>query len=89
MALVNSYTFSHRFSDDREVRGYSSYQDISHQSNATHTLALMRDFHGFMLGCGHQPAVVVEAMITLAEEFGQTHCNYEGRLQWTAPSELD
>lgn len=89
MALVNSYSFSHKFSDDREVTGYSSYQDIVHQSNAVDTLALVRDFHGFLLGCGHHPAAVVDSMIAVAEEYGQSHCKHEGTLQWTAPSELD
>ena len=70
MATVNSYSFSHKFSDDREVTGYSSYQDIVHQSNAIETLALVRDLHGFLLGCGHHPVAVVEAMITVAEEYG-------------------
>jgi hypothetical protein len=89
MAIVNSYSFSHKFSDDREVMGYSSYQDIVYQSNASDTLALMRDFHGFLLGCGHHPVAVVEAMITVAEEYGQSHCKHEGSLVWKETEDSD
>jgi hypothetical protein len=77
MAFVNSYSFSHRFSDDREVAGFSSWQEIVHQSNAGDSLALVRDFYGFALGCGHAPQTIVDVFIQLAEEYSQAHCGYD------------
>ena len=82
MAFVNSYSFSHRFSDDREVEGYSSWQEIVHQTNATNALALVRDFYGFAAGCGFAPSSMVAAFIAAAEEVGQAHCDMRGVLAW-------
>lgn len=82
MAFVNSYSFSHRFTDEREVTGYSSWQEIVHQTNATHACALVRDFYGFAMGCGFAPSSMIEAFMTIAEEYGQAHCDMKGFLVW-------
>lgn len=89
MAFVNSYSFSHGFSDDREVDGYSSWQEIVHQTNATNALALMRDFYGFALGCGFAPSSMVIALMTVAEEMGQAHCDMQGSLVWKEREDSD
>ena len=89
MAFVNSYSFSHRFSDDREVDGYSSWQEIVHQTNATNALALVRDFYGFAAGCGFAPSSMVIALMTVAEEMGQAHCDMRGSLVWKEAEDSD
>jgi hypothetical protein len=82
MAFVNSYSFSHRFSDDAAPVGYSSYQEIIHQSNADSAATLTREFYCFALACGFAPQSVVGSFIDLAEEYGQAHCDLRGNLVW-------
>lgn len=81
-AFVNSYSFSHRFSDDSAPSGYSSYQEIVHQSNADSATTLSREFYCFCLACGFAPHSIVNAFIDLAEEYGVAHCSMESDLQW-------
>lgn len=89
MAFVNSYSFSHRFSDDREVQGYSSWQEIVHQTNASDALAFVRDFYGFALGCGFAPQSMVTAFMEVAQEMGQAHCDMQGSLVWRETKDSD
>lgn len=78
MAFVNSYSLSHRFSDDNAPSGYSSYQEIVHQSNADSATTLSREFYCFALACGFAPQSVVNAFLELAEEYGNAHCSLKG-----------
>jgi hypothetical protein len=74
--------FSHRFSDDAAPVGYSSYQEIIHQSNADSVATLTREFYCFALACGFAPQSIVNSFIDLAEEYGQAHCDLRGNLEW-------
>lgn len=89
MVFVNSYSLSHRFSDDNAPSGYSSYQEIVHQSNADSATTLSREFYHFALACGFSPNSLVNAFIELAEEYGKAHCSLKGDLQWRERESYD
>jgi len=68
VALVNSISFSHRFSDDGVCHDTCSYQEINHTYSADTATAVTRAFYQFMLGCGYAPISVVEAMLSIGTE---------------------
>lgn len=88
-AFVNSYSFSHRFSDDSAPSGYSSYQEIVHQSNADSAMTLGREFYHFALACGFAPQSVVNAFLELAEEYNNAHCGVKGAVRWEENRKFD
>lgn len=77
MAFTDSYSFSHRFSDDKSsLPGYASYQEIIHQCSGVNATALVRQFYQFAVGCGYSPKNIVDAFSLLAEEYGEVYCGY-------------
>lgn len=81
MAFVDSYSFSHRFTDDGAPADVAAYQEIIHQCNGVNATGLTRQFYQFALGCGFAPRSIVDAFSALAEEYGEAHCKeeYNGR----------
>lgn len=69
MALVNSISFSHRFSDDGASMGICSYQEINHTYSGDNTTAMARAFVQFMLACGYAPSSVLNGMQNVATEY--------------------
>jgi hypothetical protein len=78
MAFVNTISFSHRFSDERPVGGYCSYQEINHTISNDDAMAVVRAFYQFMMACGYAPSNAVDAMTTIADEYGAAYC-YDGK----------
>lgn len=78
MAFVNSYSFSHRFTDDKPSADTAGYQEIIHQCSDVNATALTRQFYQFAVGCGYAPKSIVDAFFSLAEEYGDAHCGYNG-----------
>lgn len=77
MAFTDSYSFSHRFSDDKSnLVDCASYQEIIHQCSGVNATALTRQFYQFAVGCGYSPRNIVDAFYALAEEYS-IHC-YDG-----------
>jgi hypothetical protein len=61
-AFVDSYTFSHRFSDDCNApTDCANYQEINHQCSGVNAPGLVRQFYQFALGCGYAPQNIVDA----------------------------
>ena len=80
MAFVDSYSFSHRFSDDAGgTNDTAGFQEIIHQCQDVNAFALTRQFYQFALGCGYAPQNIVSAFETLAMEYGAAHCDYDDR----------
>lgn len=78
MAFVDSYSFSHRFSDDQHVPSdYASHQEINHQCSGVNADGLVRQFFYFAIGCGYSPRNIVDAFEAMAEEYGEAYCNYD------------
>ena len=78
MAFVDSYSFSHRFSDDTGgTNDTAGFQEIIHQCQDVNAFALTRQFYQFALGCGYAPQNIVDAFSVLATEYGSAHC-YNG-----------
>lgn len=75
MAFVDSYSFSHRFSDENAGLDTAAYQEIIHQCNGVNAIGLTRQFYQFALGCGYAPQSIVDAFSLLASEYGEAHCN--------------
>ena len=74
MAFTDSYSFSHRFSDDKNApTDCASYQEIIHQCSGVNATALTRQFYQFAVGCGYSPRNIVDAFYALAEEYS-VHC---------------
>lgn len=78
MAYVDSYSLSHRFTDDKTALDEPGYQEIVHQCNSVNAIGLTRQFYHFALACGFAPSNVVDAFYALAEEYGKAHCGYNG-----------
>jgi hypothetical protein len=78
MAFVDSYSFSHRFTDDNAGSDVASYQEIIHQCSGVNATGLTRQFFQFAVGCGYAPKSVVEAFEQLADEYGNAYCGYDG-----------
>ena len=77
-AFVDSYTFSHRFSDDSAApTDCANYQEINHQCSGVNAPGLVRQFYQFALGCGYAPQSIVDAFEALADEYGKAHCDYD------------
>jgi hypothetical protein len=77
-AFVDSYSFSHRFTDDNAAADVASYQEIIHQCSGVNATGLTRQFFQFALGCGYAPQSIVEAFEALADEYGNAFCGYDG-----------
>lgn len=78
MAFVNSYSFSHRFSDDRAEADFAGYQEIIHQCQEVNATGLTRQFFQFAVGCGYSPKNIVDAFLMLGDEYGEAYCGYDG-----------
>lgn len=78
MALVNSISFSHRFSDDKIGKDTCSYQEINHTYSGDTATAMARAFFQFMMACGYAPQSVVDGMIMVGNEYEEAYC-YDGR----------
>ena len=77
-AFVDSYTFSHRFSDDCNApTDCANFQEINHQCSGVNAPGLVRQFYQFALGCGYAPQNIVDAFEALADEYGRAHCDYD------------
>ena len=77
-AFVDSYTFSHRFSDDSSApTDCANYQEINHQCSGVNAFGLVRQFYQFALGCGYAPQNIVDAFEAMADEYGSAHCDYD------------
>jgi hypothetical protein len=74
MAFVDSYSFSHRFTDDKASVDFAGYQEIIHQCGEVNATGLTRQFYQFALACGYAPDNIVDAFHSLAEEYGKAHC---------------
>jgi hypothetical protein len=71
-AFVDSYTFSHRFSDDCNApTDCADFQEINHQCSGVNAPGLVRQFYQFALGCGYAPQNIVDAFEALADEYGR------------------
>jgi hypothetical protein len=75
MALVNTISFSHRFSDDKVCHDTCSYQEINHIYSADAAPAVARAFYQFMMACGYAPQSVSDAMISIATEYDEAYGN--------------
>jgi hypothetical protein len=75
MALVNTISFSHRFSDDGVCHDTCSYQEINHVYSADAAPAVARAFYQFMMACGYAPQSVSDAMISIATEHDEAYGN--------------
>ena len=79
MAVVDSYSFSHRFTDERALTDYASYQEIIHQCSGVNAIGLARQFCAFALGCGFPPSSVYNAMIDIGEEYNEAYMKLKNR----------
>lgn len=78
MAFTDSYSFSHRFSDDKNApTDCASYQEIIHQCSGVNAIALTRQFFQFAVGCGYSPKNIVDAFSSLSDEYGTAYCHYD------------
>lgn len=78
MAFVDSYSFSHRFSDDQNApTDCASYQEINHQCSGVNATGLTRQFYQFAMACGYSPKNIVDAFSSLADEYGTAYCGYD------------
>jgi hypothetical protein len=76
-AFVDSYSFSHRFSDDCNApTDCASHQEINHQCSGVNATGLTRQFYQFALACGYAPQSMVTAFEMMAAEYGEAHCDY-------------
>jgi hypothetical protein len=78
MAIVDSYSFNHRFSDEKLCgTDTAGHQEIIHQCHGTLTAeALTRQYFQFAVGCGYAPRSIVDAMYSLSKEYGEAYCGY-------------
>ena len=74
MAFVDSYSFSHRFTDEKTLSDTANYQEIIHQFSGVNALGLARQFFQFAIGCGYAPQNIVDAMISIGTEYEQAYC---------------
>jgi hypothetical protein len=74
MASVNSFSFSHRFSDEPgSMVDCCSYQQIDHTYSGESPEALCRAFYQFMMACGFAPQNVSEAMLSIGTEYDEAY----------------
>ena len=73
MASVNSFSFSHRFNCEEELRDTCSYQQIDHTYSGESPEALCRAFYQFMMACGFAPQNVSEAMLSIGTEYDEAY----------------
>ena len=71
MAFVDSYSFSHRFTDDKTLPDTANYQEIIHQCQGVNAIGLTRQFYQFAIGCGYCPKNIVDAFYCLSIEYGE------------------
>ena len=77
MAFVDSYSFSHRFSDDKWTDSTTAnHQEVVVQCHEASPIALTRMFFQFALGCGFSPSNIIEAMDCLSREYGEAYCGF-------------
>ena len=77
MAFTDSYSFSHRFSDDQNApTDVANYQEIINQCSGVNAIGLTRHFFQFAVGCGYSPKNIVDAFEMLADEYGTAYCGY-------------
>lgn len=79
MPFTDSYSFSHRFSDDKATSDIAGYQEIIHKCQEVNAFALTRQFYQFALGCGYAPQSMVNAFKTMANEYGEAHCENKAK----------
>lgn len=78
MAFVDSYSFSHRFSDEKWTDSdTANHQEVVVQCHEASATALTRVFFQFALGCGFSPNNVASAMAAISEEYGEAYCGWE------------
>jgi len=78
MAFTDSYSFSHRFSDDKDApTDCANYQEIIHQCSGVNAIGLTRQFFQFAVGCGYSPKNIVDAFCSLSNEYGMAYCGYD------------
>lgn len=68
-APIDSYSFSHRWSD-KTTFDTAGYQEIIHQCQQVNAFGLTRQFYQFALGCGYSPHNIIDAFYSLAAEYG-------------------
>lgn len=68
--IVDSYSFSHRFSGEA-TSDTAGYQEIIHQCQGANAFGLTRQFYQFAIGCGYSPQNIVDAFYSLAAEYGE------------------
>ncbi|CAB4155193.1 hypothetical protein UFOVP649_99 [uncultured Caudovirales phage] len=73
MALVNAFSFSHRFSCEKTLDDCCSYQQIDHTYSGESPRALCRAFYQFMMACGFAPQNVSEAMLAIGDEYNEAY----------------
>jgi hypothetical protein len=74
MSTVNSYSFSHRFSDEPgSMVDCCSYQQIDHTYSGESPRALCRAFYQFMMACSFAPQNVSEAMLSIGTEYDEAY----------------
>jgi hypothetical protein len=76
VAFVDSYSFSHRFTDESVDAGFAGYQEIIHQCQNVDAMALTRQFFHFAAGCGYAPKNIIDAFAELADEYGNAYGYY-------------
>jgi hypothetical protein len=79
VAFVDSYSFSHRFTDDSVDAGFAGYQEIIHQCQQVDAMALTRQYFQFALGSGFAPKNIIDAFEELANEYGNAYGYYGKR----------
>lgn len=72
-AFLDSYSFAHRFTDDKVEAGEASWQEVNHQCQGVNALALTRVFFHFAIGCGFVPASVLSAFQQVVDENGKAY----------------
>ena len=77
VAFVDSYSFSHRFTGEG-TSDTAGYQEIIHQCQDVNAIALTRQYFQFAVGCGYSPKNIVDAFYSLADEYGEAYCGYDG-----------
>jgi hypothetical protein len=73
MAFVDSYSFSHRFSDETVPTDYASYQEVVHQCSGVNATGLARQFCAFALGCGFPPSSIYSAMVEIGALYNKAY----------------
>jgi hypothetical protein len=80
MTLVNSISFSHRFSDNKLGRDTCAYQEINHTYSGDTATAITRAYFQFMMACGYAQQSVIEAMFSIATEYEEAYLPEKTRM---------